>query len=69
MDKLGLIISLILTIARKINSIICGAPRKGKNEFCTILLKHLYFQKSLDGIDIKEIVEIVDRNYNCDLEI
>ena len=68
MDKLGLIISLISIITRKINSIICGDKRKGKNEFCTIMLKHLYCQKSLDGIDIKEIIEIINRDYNCDLD-
>lgn len=68
MDKIGVIISLIIKIVHKIYCIICGDKRKGKHEFCIILLKHLYFQKSLEGIDIKEIMDIINRNYHCDLD-
>ena len=68
MDKIGVMISIIFTIVRKINSIICGNKRKGKKELCIILLKYLYLQKSLDGIDFKGVVENINRKNKCDLE-
>lgn len=68
MEKHGIVISLLLSFVRKIKKLFCGDKITGKDEFCIILLKHLYFQKSLDGIDIKEITRIINKNNNCDLE-
>ncbi|MGL5257998.1 MAG: hypothetical protein ACRC76_13300, partial [Proteocatella sp.] len=67
-DIIGLIAPAMAILFKRIYEKYFGSGTKGKDELCKFLLMRIYTCRSLKGINVKEVIDMINRQNRCKVE-